>query len=301
LSRIKEENKKKIHLNILSSLDYDWGKVSNLGISYSISKHTGRENYLGKINEAVNSNCEYSVKLDEDCFINEHVWDYMIENVEQLKGDVLAIAPVMSNNIPSCDLFIEDFIKDESVKAEIYSDFLNRSMPLGLWGVDYSSLDVCTVWSKKWDYKTYYEELDKIPTLIKGMHPLRICYHAQMLVNKYITENLGTFLEQGSYSLVEIPAPYFTNSFFLIKTEDWKNIFGNRVVDNYDEITLNNYKNKNNKKILFVKNGFGIHLMFNTVHGNKNEWGIGGENGEQDEKDFFQTLNNKVHDTLHWR
>ena len=66
------------------------------------------------------------------------------------------------------------------------------------------------------------------------------------------------------------------------------------IIDSYDEIALNKYKKDNNKQFVFIKNGFGIHPMFNTVHGNKNPWGIGGENGEQDELNFYNSLLNKI-------
>jgi hypothetical protein len=52
---------------------------------------------------------------------------------------------------------------------------------------------------------------------------------------------------------------------------------------------------------LFVKNGFGIHPMFNTVHGNKNRWGIGSEDAPQSEADFYDKLSFKIlsYDTLY--
>jgi hypothetical protein len=58
----------------------------------------------------------------------------------------------------------------------------------------------------------------------------------------------------------------------------------------YDEIALNHYKSINNKEFLFVRNGFGIHPMFNTVYGNKNPWKIGGERGDLDELNFYNNL-----------
>ena len=70
------------------------------------------------------------------------------------------------------------------------------------------------------------------------------------------------------------------------------------VNDSYDEISLNNLIRENDKKIVFIKNGFGVHIMFNTVYGNKNRWGIGGEDGWTYEKNFCKRLKEK-YDTLH--
>ena len=41
---------------------------------------------------------------------------------------------------------------------------------------------------------------------------------------------------------------------------------------------------------MFVNNGFGIHTMYNTIYGNKNRWGIGGEDSEEKELNFVNEL-----------
>lgn len=303
LSKIKKENKLKLKLNILSTYDYEWeNKCDKLGIEYNVIKINSHNNYLEKIKIAVSMDTKYSVKLDEDCFMNNYVWDYLIENVDILNNDdVLTLSPVMSNNIPSCDTFINDYISDKKIKDKIYNFFLNQKMPNGLWGVDYTPLNVCTIGSSIWDYNNFYNSVKNLKTNIKGIHPLRISYLAQMEINKYIIDNIEKFINKNEYSVIDIDAPYFTNSLFFIKTSEWLNILLHPTVDSYDEIALNKYRLDNNKKSYFVKNGFGIHPMFNTVYGNKNKWGIGGENGENDELDFYKILEKKSinYDTLY--
>lgn len=296
LSKIKDSNKEKIKLNILATHNNNWvEKCEKLGIEYEIHTITSNNNYLDKINIAISTNTKYSVKLDEDCFINNHVWDFLIENVELLENtDILTMSPVMSNNIPSCDYFISDYITDENIKDKIYGYFLNRDMPNGLWGVNYTSLNEYTTQSKVWDPVSFYKKLDSLNTNTKGIHPLRISYEAQIEINDYILNNIDKFLSKNNYEFITIDAPYFTNSLFFIKTEEWVNVLKQSTVDSYDEIALNKYKKDNNKQFLFIKNGFGIHPMFNTVHGNKNPWGIGGEHGEQDELNFYNNLSNKI-------
>jgi hypothetical protein len=303
LSKIKPENKIKVNFNILATHENDWeNKCKTLGIDYTIRVINTYHNYLDKIRIAISSSTEYSVKLDEDCFINNHVWDFLIENVDVLqKNDVLTLSPVMSNNIPSCDYFIEDFINDELVKNKVYNHFLNRQMPNGLWGVDYTPLNKFTINSTKWDAIKFYEGLNCLNTNTKGIHPLRISYEAQMEINNYILKNIDKFISHNKFELFEINSPYFTNSLFFIKTSEWINVLSQPTVDVYDEIALNKYKRDNNKKFLFVKNGFGIHPMFNTVYANQNQWGIGGENGEQDEFQFYNNLSSDIlkYDTLY--
>ena len=83
LSKIKKENKKLIKLNILATNQNDWDdKCKELEIDYEVHIIQGSfNNYLDKIKIATSSNTEFSVKLDEDCFINNNVWDFLIENI----------------------------------------------------------------------------------------------------------------------------------------------------------------------------------------------------------------------------
>ena len=296
LSKIKSENKKLIKLSILSSGQKNWGdKCKKLNIDYEIVPFDGTNNYLAKIQHAVKSDTEYSMKLDEDCFFNNYIWDFFIENIKYLEDEnILTLCPVMSNQIPSCDDFIDSYIQDIEFKNKIHNLFLQRKMPNGLWNNDYSCLNKFTVDSNKWDSKRFYEGVDSINTKLKGIHPLRISYESQIEINQYIIDNLNLFLTKNDYSFYEIKSPYFTNSCFFIKTKDWLEILDLSRIDAYDEVTLNLYKNQNNKKTVFVKNAYGIHLMFNTVYGNKNSWGIGGEDGLSYEKKFFEELKEKI-------
>lgn len=295
LNKIKPENKNKISLTILASHDYNWDLTKLIDIKTTVKIFSGEQNYLDKIKFAISNESEYSIKLDEDCFINNHVWDYMIENIGMLDDlNNLLISPIMSNNIPSCDLFIEDYISDLKIKEEIYSYFLKRNMPIGLWGVDYSPLNKYTLESTTWDYNNFYKGVSELPTKTKGIHPLRITYEAQVIINNYILNNTQLFIEPNEYYFIELMAPYFTNSLFAIKTNEWKKILTTKDVDGYDEIALNTYKRETGKKFLFIKNGFGIHPMYNTVFGNKNPWNIGVENGEKLELQFYNDLKKTI-------
>lgn len=296
LNKIKYENKNKIILNIIASVDNNWvEKITDIiDIETNIYIVKGSNNYLQKLNVAMSTNTKYSIKLDEDCFINNHIWDYIIENLNILDDEeILLLSPIMTNNIPSCDVFIEEAINDLTLKEKIYDNFINRAMPNGLWGVNYTPLNEYTINSNKWDSNNFYDGVRKLNTQTKGIHPIRICGESQVLINNYIIENIKILTDKNVYGLIEINAPYFTNSLFAIKTNIWEKIIRSRV-DNYDEISLNNYKNNNNNKILFIENGFGVHLMYNTVYGNKNRWGIGLPNGDILEKEFYKNLEKQI-------
>ena len=109
LIKIKPENKEKISVNILSSReeepDIDINLLTDNGIeaNYIYQSHLGRH-YMGKVEKAVEMSGKYYVSLDEDIFINTHIWDFMIENCSILDDDDIAwLSPLLSSGIPSID------------------------------------------------------------------------------------------------------------------------------------------------------------------------------------------------------
>jgi hypothetical protein len=251
---------------------------------------------MEKVEYALSQNTEYSVKLDEDCFIGNHVWDYMVENIGLLESeDNLLLAPLLSNNIPLVDQFIESFVSDESVKNEIYANFLKREMPNGLWGVDYSPLNAYTLQASSWNSSAFYEGVSQINHYYKGIHPIRICAKSQIILNDYILNNFGKIVEEQNYSIEEFICPYYTNSVFAIKTDDWKKIVSMPAYDAFDEVSLNVFKNSFNKKTFYIKNGFTLHLTYNTIHNSShNIWGIGMLDGVNYESNLMEEIYQKL-------
>jgi hypothetical protein len=294
LNLIKQENKRKIRINILSTHTTDFERLN--GIETNIVLFNSGYNYMSKVEYALSQNTKYSVKLDEDCFIGNHVWDYMIENVDLLDSDDnFILTPLLSNNIPLVDKFIESFVTDETVKEQIYSDFLRRNMPNGLWGVDYSPLNQYTLQASSWNSTAFYEGVSNINHYYKGIHPIRICAEAQVILNDYIMDNFRNITDKQDYSIEEFTCPYYTNSVFLIKTEDWKRVVLTPGSDGFDEVPFNNFKNAFNKKTFYVKNGFSIHLTYNTIHNsNHNVWGIGMTDGIDYEINLLKKIYHKL-------
>ena len=294
LNRIKEENKRKIRVNILSTHSTDFERLD--GIETNVVLFNSGYNYMTKVEYALSQDTKYSVKLDEDCFIGNHVWDYMIENVGVLDSDDnFILAPLLSNNIPLVDQFIESFVTDVSVKEQIYSDFLKRDMPNGLWGVDYSPLNQYTLQASSWNSNAFYEGVSKINHYYKGIHPIRICAEAQIILNEYIMNNFDRMIDKQDYSIEEFTCPYYTNSVFMIKTEDWKRVVMTPGPDAFDEVPLNTFKNTHNKKTFYVKNGFSIHLTYNTIHNSSYScWGIGMANGLEYEINLLKQIYYKL-------
>lgn len=295
LNKIKPENKEKVKINVLASKSFDWGSYLE-GFDSQVMVFPDVElNYMQKISAALDETNKYSVKLDEDCFISNHVWDYIIENIDVLDDeDNFILTPMLSNGIPHTDRFVESFIKDPWVVGAIYRNYLNQEMPNGLWGADYTPLNAYTINANSWDSKAFFEGVSNLNTYLKGIHPIRICAKAQLLLNNYIVENFDRLISKHDYSIKEFKEPYYTTSTFIIKTEDWRRLLDIGAHDSFDEIQLNLYKEKYNKKFLYIENGFGIHTIYNTIYGNKNIWNIGMEDGYTYEVEFVDSILGKL-------
>lgn len=295
LNKIKPENKEKVKINVLATKSFDWGFYLK-GFDTQVMVFPDVElNYMQKISVALNETNKYSVKLDEDCFISNYVWDYIIENIDVLDNeDNFILTPMLSNGIPHTDRFVKSFIKDPSVREAIYSCYLNQEMPNGLWGANYSPLNTHTINAHTWDSEEFFDGVSNLNTYLKGIHPIRICSNAQLLLNNYIVENFDRLISKQNYSIKEFKEPYYTTSTFIIKTEDWRRLLDIGAHDSFDEIQLNLYKEKYNKKFLYIENGFGVHTIYNTIYGNKNIWNIGMEDGYTYEVEFVNSILGKL-------
>jgi hypothetical protein len=299
LNKIKNENKEKIQLHIATQKGEEslWENRKNelVGIDCIVRGYDRvNHNYLHKIQYGSNLDIEYSVKLDDDIFINNYIWDYMIENLDSLNEEDIIMTSMLSNNMPCVDYFIEGIFDDEN-KKKMYDIFLNMSFPDGLWSVNYGILNKHTINTDKWDLESFNNSLYEMNTDVKGMHPNRISWQSHLLMNNFILENIDVIIEKNEYDILKKKVPYFTNSFFIMKTKLWKDIIDNhRGSDIYDEIGINKYMRNNNKNLLVINNSYSVHCMYNTVHGNKNKWNIGFPEGINDEIKFTHNLMQKI-------
>ena len=111
-----------------------------MGFEFNVIAFRDGASYLEKLQHIIKFDSEYSIKIDEDCIINNHIWDYMIENVDVLDNpENLLISPILSTAQPACDEFIKGFLTKEE-REIIYSHFLNQQMPNGLFGVNYETI-----------------------------------------------------------------------------------------------------------------------------------------------------------------
>lgn len=294
LNRIKPQNKKAIRLNIIAS----GGSARRFrrllsGINgIEVHVQTAFTQYLDKVRWAAGQPCRYQARLDEDVFVGPSVLDYMIENVGLLdNSDYLTLSPMLSNGIPTTDEFLVQFFGSKD-RQEIERELLATEMP-EVWGVDYRFLNRHTTRASRWNAVAFYRSVASLDHYLKGIHPVRISSRAQWLINDLLIGQgaVRQFLNPTNLSIQEIEAPYLCNNFFFIRASEWKKILWDQTLfrDPFDEIPLSLYKQRSGAKFGFVRNGFAIHTMYNTV---------GSVENDRRELQFFLDLKNQVYAEL---
>jgi len=285
----KIKNKESIKLNILCSNDFDY--ESYISKDIEVSKFICN-NYMEKISIASKSDTEFAMKLDEDVFFSNFLFDKFIEISKNPKNDGV-YWPLISLNTRFADIFIKNFGFDQKKIIEIENEFLKIKFKKNLWNQKrkYYRLNLHTIYSKKWNNLEFYKSVKKLTTQFKGIHPLRLSFSTQKLINDYIEKNLDLLFENKKFDLVPFENIYVTSSCYVMKTEYFKEYLKLKAYDSFDEVQLNNFIN--NKKInsFYIQNGFAIHTLFATAKGNKYGFGIEKQLAESYETNFVRRIN----------
>ena len=281
ISKVKEENKKVLKLNFLCSYEeivdsvktaidkYGFEEMETEVVFYPSLGQAYRLDYSQKMGFICETDCEYSIKWDEDFFINNYALDYIIENRHLLQDENnLTLCPLSSTGIPSSELFVDNYF-DESDRVDIHDAIMSVSFP-NIWGYDYSHLNSFTVDAQAkgqtWDGEGFYKAANDINYHYKGINPYRVSSSLQHLLNNKILQNPEKFLDKNEYEITAVKQ-YNCNHFCLIKSEDYKTILTDRslYVDEFDEVPLNKYREMHDLNYLFVKGAYGVHPMYNTI------------------------------------
>lgn len=241
-------------------------------IQYKIVDIEYHDNYIKKVHFSINYASEnkipFIMKCDNDIFFTGKTLDFMIQKLDLLnEPNNLTLGPILTSGIPTVEYFCEDFL-DENAKNIMYNMFLNTKF----YNIDdayYENLNDITIHnsSKIWDKNVFFNKVNSINHYYKGIHPIRVNDEAINFLNNYIIKNKTQLINpKDEMSIItDNTSPYLCNSCFCIKTDIYKKIVEDRslFVDSYEEVPLNKYCWKNSMNHLFVKNGFGIHIMYN--------------------------------------
>lgn len=271
LSLISPKHKEKICVKILHAGNaHIWQQFAEHLVANGIETYTAEFpftlNYMDKIRLSCESDTEYCCKLDDDAWFSQHLWEYIIDNLDVLQDDKnVVLAPNLSISIPQIESFIEGLGSSEEVK-KMYDLFHSYKFE-PLWGADYTPLNKVNETTKEWDKELFYNEVNKIDHYYKGIHPLRLQEEAQIKINDLAIKHYDKIKEKQNYSMEIKQVPYLTNTVFFIKTQTWKKIIEDQSLfkDAFDEVPINLYIHQNNFNYVFTKEGYGIHIFYNCV------------------------------------
>ena len=231
-------------------------------------------NYINKVRYCIQFSCEnnipYIMKCDNDILLKPDTLDYMIENLDLLQNpQFLTLGPTLTSGVPSYEYFAESFL-DEGTKYDMNKMFLETDFRQALnYNQEYYwPLNQHTIDAKTWDKHAFFKKVYEIDTVSKGIHPIRANHKSLQRLNEYIIQNKSRFMKNHDLSVIDTDtSPYLCNSIFCIRTEVYYKIaFLETTYDDiWEEITLNKHAWNNNMRHLFVKNGFAIHIAYNTM------------------------------------
>lgn len=230
------------------------------------------DDYMLKVESMKTTDCEYMCKWDDDVFINRHVWNYMIENASTVKNSEYSVlAPILTNGIPTVDLFVEDFMNVEE-QAYVSSIFLNEGVAPHMWGCSYAGINDAiknmTSWNRKeyWNLVAAHNQVagTSLPwyfSIVKGVHPARFSERYNKFIIDFTIRNSDKVFSAGNYYLESVHTPYFCNNLFLTSTEFYKES-QTMFYDHWDEGQLTVLSNRLNKTPVYIRNSYGIHMAY---------------------------------------
>jgi hypothetical protein len=276
--KMKEENASKVKINIYCNHEkmQEWEELlTNLVVGTIDTNLVGMpdDEYIKKVHHISKTDTEYVCKWDDDVFINRHVWDYMIENIDVLNDERhYTLCPIFGNGIPSAELFIEDFLTEEQ-KQQAHKIFIKDGIDPTVWGCNYIELNNYIKSLTEWNGNEYWKVVENhdqtkdraLPWYFnraKGIHPARFSGNYNKFLLDYTINNIDRVFEKRDYYLdADYFTPYWCNNLFISKTNFYVDA-QNQFFDGWDEGQMNMLAYKLNKVPVYVRNSFGIHMAY---------------------------------------
>jgi len=244
-------------------------KVDTFYVEYQNS------DYMSRVYTAQQTDCKYSCKLDDDVLVSRHVVDYILENLNAISFEHPILAPILTNGMPSTELFIQDFLNEEE-KEQAYNIFLKTPIE-NHFHLDYTEIDKKVKSMNKWDDREYWDfvatadtkwEKKNLPWcyfIVRGIHPARLSYEYNKFIAEKIFANKNKFFEPANYRLDTYKTPYFTNNMFVSETKYWRETTPIHA-GGFDEGQLSVRMMMDDSSVLYIRNGFGIHMAYGMTH-----------------------------------
>jgi hypothetical protein len=263
-----------IHLLILThedNLEFYDTYLSKSPIQYFMGNVEPDRNYLRKVKATLDymekHTIPYLMKHDNDILMSTDLYDYLFESLDVLEGrNHLLLTPTLTSGIPTCDMFLEDFLSQEE-QAKMKDLFLKYTHG-PLWGTDYTALNKHTIQAKEWKAEEYYASVKNHPHHYKGIHPVRMSEEAILQLNEYVLAHKNEIFSKHNYKLMfDNQSPYFCNSIFCIQASVYAAILSRNdlYVDSFDEVPLNKWRDMFGMNLVIVRNGVAIHPFYNTI------------------------------------
>jgi hypothetical protein len=230
-------------------------------------------NFMDKISWMTDeSQPEYLIRVDDDCFAPPLVWETLIGLPRLLEDEeVMAVAPCVTNGLPTVDDFRETFLdpdeRDELDQIILANPILNK------WTIDFSSLAPAFE-EKEWNPDLYYKLLYEHGDDRLGVHPVRFSLDAQQWIAQKVFEHWERFMNPPCVTCEYVrpdTRPYYCNTCFLIKREKYREIITDESLkrDAFEELPFNLYRRKHNKELGFITDAWMMNFCFRSV-GNLN-------------------------------
>jgi hypothetical protein len=281
LSRVDEALRTKIRVNLLHTktwLSHDYPAIINTTID--VFTQAGIKagcipfslpppyNFMDKIKWSVSQNAEYIIRVDDDCFASPATWSHLIRSAPILDNPrVLAVAPCVSNGLPTFEEFVVTFCTEEE-KRELHQMCFDNPI-LEKWTNDYSNLREAYE-SDLWDADLYYKLLYKNGDDRLGVHPVRFNLDIQKRINEVILSRWDDFMDPpciGEYYPLPHERPYYCNTCFMIKRDTYRTIIEDPSLkrDAFEEISFNLYRRQNNLELCFLTDSWMMNMFFRSV------------------------------------
>jgi hypothetical protein len=236
-------------------------------------------------------NFKFFIKHDEDLFLSPHSWEKLLTLSEEMLEDThnLLTTVNLSTGIPTWYAFDQSFFP-KKILDTIYDNLYNDAIPNECWGNNYSAINTAIrAMSPNWDENVYWQNINALPYDYKGIHPVRTNIWYTKTINEYISNNYSTLMRSTPKStFTYISDRYFCNSFFIMNYKTYKTIFEDRTLysDAFDEVPINRYLQRHNLSFLTLDDSCGVHIMYNSVYGQKIKFDNTTYNGAMLEEEF---------------